>query len=159
MAKPVPEDGTEYVQYLEGRIRDLEATIKQNDTTLASTFRLTPQLSNLLGLLLSLPVVDSELVRQRLEVSCDAKVAKHRLKQALRPYGIEIHGKRGLGYWLTDADKAKIKALVKPVEGVTDEEGQEAFGAIADALDSSPGVEPGIPEPEIPADVANIIAA
>lgn len=138
----------EYVQMLEARVLDLQKVLHQNDGVLAATFRLPPQLSNLLGLLLALPSVDSDTVHQRLEVSYDAKVAKHRLKKALEPWGIEIHGKRGIGYWLSDEDKAKIKGLIRKPEDTH----EAALAAVAEEL----GV---IPEPVIPAEIEAKIAA
>jgi biotin operon repressor len=97
---------------LRARIRDLELTLGQGDDNLAVTFRLTPVLNNLLGLLLSLPVVTPEMIRQRLEIAPDAKVAVHRLRKHLEPWGLAIESKRNVGYWLEHDAKTKIRELM-----------------------------------------------
>lgn len=97
---------------MQNRIRDLELALGQRDDGLVATFRLTPVLNNLLGLILSVPVVTPEMIRQRLEIAHDAKVAKHRLKKALAEFGIEIKSRRNVGYWLEDEDKARIRGMV-----------------------------------------------
>ena len=107
---------------MRNRIRDLELVLGQHDSGLITTFKLTPVLSNFLGLLLSVPVVTPEIVRQRLEIAPDAKVAKHRLKKAMQQYDIKIHSRRNVGYWLEDADKARIRGLVAAKQ----REGREA---------------------------------
>lgn len=102
---------------LRARIRDLELTLGQSDDNLAVTFRLTPVLNNLLGLLLSLPNVTPEMIRQRLEIAPDAKVAIHRLRKHLEPWDVTIHSRRNVGYWLEPETKAKIRAMVADVIG------------------------------------------
>ncbi len=97
---------------LRDRVRDLESALGQRNEALANTFKLTPKLNNLLGLLLALPIVKGDLIQQRLGIASDSKVAKHRLNQALKPYGIKIHSKRLVGYWISDEDKARIKAMI-----------------------------------------------
>lgn len=97
---------------MQNRIRDLELALGQSDDGLVATFRLTPVLNNLLGLILSVPVATPEMIRQRLEIAHDAKVAKHRLKKALAEFGIHIKSRRSVGYWLEDEDKAVIRGMV-----------------------------------------------
>jgi hypothetical protein len=104
------------------RIRDLELALGQRDKTLAVTFRLTPALNNLLGLLISVPVVTPEMIRDRLEIANDAKVGIHRLRKQLEPWDIKIQQKRNLGYWLEDEDKARIRGLVAAKVGPPKEE-------------------------------------
>lgn len=102
---------TDEADALRARIRDLEAVLNQNNKTLAVTFKLTPSLNNLFGLLLSLPNVTPEMIQQRLEIATDAKVAIHRLRKHLTEFSIEIKGRRNLGYWLEQVDKDKIRRL------------------------------------------------
>lgn len=101
---------------LRARVRDLEAVLGQSQEGITATFRLTPVLSNLFGLLLSLPNVTSEMIRQRLEIATDAKVAIHRLRTHLKPWGIKVHSRRNVGYWFDDEAKKKIRALIAPNE-------------------------------------------
>jgi hypothetical protein len=99
---------------LRARVRDLEAVLGQNHEGITATFRLPPVLSNLFGLLLSLPNVTSEMIRQRLEIATDAKVAIHRLRTHLKDFDIEIQSRRNVGYWFDDATKVRIRALIAP---------------------------------------------
>jgi hypothetical protein len=106
-----PEESNEMDQ-LRLKVRDLELALGQNNDNLAVTFRLTPVLNNLCGLLLALPVVTPEMIRQRLEIAPDAKVAIHRLRKHLEPWKIEIESRRNVGYWLEEVTKARIRALL-----------------------------------------------
>ena len=45
------------------------------------------------------------------------KVAVWNLRQRLKPYGIEIKTWRGVGYYLDDENKAKLKALMEKKDG------------------------------------------
>lgn len=125
------------VEQLRARVRDLEAALGLNDQHLAVTFRLTPVLSNIMGLMLALPNVTPEMIRQRLEIATDAKVAIHRLRKHLKAYSateklevaIDIQGKRNLGYWFEPAVKSVIRGLLSnrtgtsspPTEGASPE--------------------------------------
>lgn len=129
----------EEVTILKARVRDLEAVLKQNDPSLMMAFRLTPAASDLFGLLLSVPYVTTEMIRQRLEIATDGKVAVHRLRQQLKPWNIVIQSRRSLGYWLDPATKEQVRsvlnggvfALPQPepevtYEGIRDEKVSEA---------------------------------
>lgn len=96
------------------RVADLETALEQSNSNLAVTFRLPPAMNKLLGLLIALPNVTSEMVHQRLEIATDAKVAVHRLRGLMKPHGIQIHSRRNLGYWIENADKARIRDMLKP---------------------------------------------
>lgn len=104
---------------LQQRVKDLELTLGQGDDNLAHTFKLTPVLNNLMGLLLSLPNATPEMIRQRLEIAHDAKVAVHRLRRHLKAFceerkieEIEIKSRRNLGYWFEDETKLLIRQLI-----------------------------------------------
>jgi hypothetical protein len=104
---------------LQERIKDLEEALGQNNRDLAVTFHLTPSLNNLMGLLLSVRSINAVMVRQRLEITTDPKVAIWRLRQHLDRWAdknnqprIDIKSKRTLGYWLEPEEKARIKALM-----------------------------------------------
>jgi hypothetical protein len=103
---------TEELERLQQRVKDLELTLGQNNDSLAVTFKLTPVLNNLMGLLLALPNVTPEIIRQRLEIAHDAKVAIHRLRKHLEPFEIRIQSRRNLGYWLEDETKVRIRGLL-----------------------------------------------
>lgn len=105
------DDDKEKIQ-LRSRVRDLELALGQGNENLAVTFRLTPVLNNLMGLVLSQRIVTPEMIRQRLEIAPDAKVAICRLRKAIEPWGLEIKSRRNVGYWFEDEAKAKIRALM-----------------------------------------------
>jgi hypothetical protein len=107
---------------LRGRIRDLENTLGLQDFNLAVIFDLTPASANLLGLLLSTRLVTSEVIQQRLQIASDAKVAIHRLRGKLKPFGAEIKSRRLIGYWLSDDTKAKLREVIAKSSGDQTEE-------------------------------------
>ena len=45
------------------------------------------------------------------------KVAVWKLRQRLKPHGIEIKTWRGVGYYLDDENKAKLKAMMEKKDG------------------------------------------
>jgi hypothetical protein len=98
---------------LKARIEDLEHALHQKELTIATAYHLPPNMSNLLGLLLALPVVNTEMICQRLHIATDAKVAIYRLRKELRPYGIDVLSRRGYGYWLDETAKETIRGRLK----------------------------------------------
>lgn len=107
------------LERLQQRVKDLEGALGQNNELLAVTFKLTPVLNNLLGLLLALPNVTPEMIRQRLEIASDAKVGMHRLREHLKPFGIKIMSRRNLGYWLEDDIKIQVRKLIAEKQRAT----------------------------------------
>ena len=47
-----------------------------------------------------------------------SKVSIYNLRQRLKPYGIEIKAWRGVGYYLDDENKAKLKQLMEKKDGL-----------------------------------------
>jgi hypothetical protein len=82
--------------------------VGMDEDELAATFHLTPALSNLLGLLMTVPTVRSR---------GHYKAPMFRLRKQLRGWDIKIRSRRYVGYWLDDEDKARIRALVKSLPG------------------------------------------
>ena len=41
------------------------------------------------------------------------KVALHKLKKKLREHGVDVHTRRGLGYYLDDENRAKVEKLME----------------------------------------------
>jgi DNA-binding response OmpR family regulator len=108
---------TEDVDVLRSRLRDLETTLMQNDANIAATFKLTPAMSDLLGLLLTLPKVTSDMISQRLEIATDSKVAIYRLRKHMQEFDVKIHSVRNVGYWLDAEDKKKLRERMDAVAG------------------------------------------
>ncbi|HLL29016.1 MAG TPA: hypothetical protein VKT73_15370 [Xanthobacteraceae bacterium] len=102
------------IEVLRQQLRDLRAALNQNNQTIANTFRLSPAQNNLFGLLISLDTVTPEIIRQRLEIATDAKVAVHRLRRHLKEWEIQIHSRRNVGYWLDEETKEKIRGMITP---------------------------------------------
>jgi len=46
------------------------------------------------------------------------KVAIYKIRNKLKPYGIEIKTWRGIGYYLDDENKAKLKQLMEKKDGL-----------------------------------------
>jgi hypothetical protein len=62
------------------------------------------------------------MITLRLNIATDAKVAIHRLRDALKGHGIEIKSRRGLGYWLEPEDKERIWEITRKVTASNDSE-------------------------------------
>lgn len=103
------------IMQLRARVADLEAALNLNNITLQSAFKLTPTMSALLGLLVSLPVVTDEIIKQRLKLAADSKVLVYRLRKALEPHEIEIFSRRGTGWYLNDDARAVLQAVTAEV--------------------------------------------
>lgn len=98
---------------LRTRIRDLEAALMIGNDRLRATFHVSDQMRDILGVLLSLQVVTTDILESRLDLATEPKVAMHRLRQALAPYGIPIESANRVGYWLSEESKAKIGRLLE----------------------------------------------
>ena len=121
MAEATVAPGDEMLALLQTRVRDLEAVLNQNNAGIALTFQLTPAIANLLGLLLSLPLVTPEAIQHRLEIATDPKIAIHRLRKRLAVWhaplevpegGQIVQGRRHVGYWIAPDMKAKMRAQI-----------------------------------------------
>jgi hypothetical protein len=109
------EEYEQEIELLKARIYDLETALGQHQKDiLAVTFKLRLQESKLLGLLLAVPNVTSEMIQQRLELGANAKTTVYRLRQHMLGYGIKVQSKRGLGYWLDQGTKQRVQAMITP---------------------------------------------
>ena len=112
-------DDAARILYLEEKLRDLQYRLHQTDQSLIATFKLPPQRMKLMGLLLTLPIVTTEIIAQRLGIDIEVRVAMNRLRNDLNKWDIKVESRRKLGYWFTDETKARIKALVSRANDVT----------------------------------------
>ena len=104
---------------LEAQVRDLQARLRSSDQGLIAAFKLSPQKTRLMGLLLQLPIVTPDIIAQRMGMSIEVRVAMNRLRKDLLVFDIHVESRRRLGYWFTDDTKAKIKAMTAPYDDVT----------------------------------------
>lgn len=84
----------------------------EDNVKLRIAFKLSQQQVSLLLLLLSMKVVHPQVIYERLSVATEVRVAVHRLRHVLEPFGITIENKRSLGYWLSDESKARIREIL-----------------------------------------------
>jgi len=77
------------------------------DYDVAATFKLSPRMCEVLVTLLTFTVLPSRDV--------DA-ILIHRLRKELSGYNISIKTKKGLGYWIPEPDKLRIKRALKPLK-------------------------------------------
>lgn len=129
MAEATIPAGDDTLALLQTRVRDLESVLNQNNAGISLTFQLTPAIANLLGLLLSLPLVTPEAIQHRLEIATDPKIAIHRLRKRLlvwhlplevKPGAQIVQGRRHVGYWIEPEMKAKMRAQIqKATEALT----------------------------------------
>ena len=114
----------ERVETLEEELRQLRADLVQTDATFAGI--LTRQETIVLHGILSRKIASYAYLDQLTTDSCrfgrqenDAhthlrcKVATHKIRQKLKPYGIDIKTWRSIGYYLDDENKAKLKQLME----------------------------------------------
>lgn len=114
----------ERIEELEEEIRQLRADIVPTDDTFAGV--LTRQQVALLKSIrnrnvASYQYIDQVLAGQGYSGRGDgeeteqlrSKVSIYNLRQRLKPYGIEIKTWRGVGYYLDDKNKAKLKQLME----------------------------------------------
>ncbi len=101
---------TTEIEILKGRIGDLEKTLKLVDP-LTATYKLPPALRKIFGLLVALPYVTHEMLEQQLGLTASARVAIHRLRRRLKPYGIEIKSRFSVGYWIEKETRDKIQGV------------------------------------------------
>jgi hypothetical protein len=129
---------------LKQRNHDLETALGLHDDHLGVIFKLPKSLTQLLGLLVAVPNVTPDMIQQRLMIATDAKVAMHRLRQAMEPFYTElgvtptaglIQSRRGLGYWIDSSVKDRIKSMVTP--GVTPDDEQQFIEALEGATDET----------------------
>ena len=112
-------DDAARILYLEEQLRDLQYRLRQTDQSLIATFKLPPQRMKLMGLLLTLPIVTTDIIAQRLGIDIEVRVAMNRLRNDLAKWELRIESRRKLGYWFTEETKARIKLLVSEANDVT----------------------------------------
>ena len=100
------------VEALRARVAELEKLLNQKSSNYTSVFRMPPALSDLLGLLVAMPTINAEIVQEKMGITSDIKVTMHRLRKELQPFKISIKSRRHAGYWIDDADKERIKAMI-----------------------------------------------
>jgi DNA-binding response OmpR family regulator len=118
----------ERIEELEEEIRQLRADMVQTDATFMGV--LTRQQIALLNGIYNRKVANYQYIDQVMAANgnfnrCDAKdlekprskVAIHNLRKRLKPHGIEIKTWRGVGYYLDDENKAKLKQLMEKKNG------------------------------------------
>ena len=122
---------TDLVQQLRDRIAELEEEIRQLREDMAQTdatflhFLSKNQMKILMGIY-SRPVADyayldriteqGDKYSRYTDINHEAlrnRVSVWKLRQKMREYGIEIKTWRGIGYYLDDKNKAKLKALME----------------------------------------------
>jgi hypothetical protein len=119
----------ERIEELEEEIRHFRADIAPTDDTFAGI--LTRQQVALLKSIrnrnvASYQYIDQVLAGQGYSGRGDgealeqlrSKVSIYNLRKRLKPYGIEIKTWRGIGYYLDDDNKAKLKQLMEKKDGL-----------------------------------------
>jgi len=122
---------TDLVQQLRDRIAELEEEVRQLRADMVptdATFRgvLSKQEVKLLMGIYSRPIADyayldriteqGDKYSRYTDINHEAlrnRVSVWKLRKKMREYGIEIKTWRGIGYYLDEADKAKLKQLME----------------------------------------------
>ncbi|EFO32481.1 hypothetical protein TRICHSKD4_2280 [Roseibium sp. TrichSKD4] len=102
---------------LECRVQELEAILKAN-FSFPTDWKLGSLQADLLRHLISCNVASFDSISSIVcsaadDVPCERAIRSliGLLRKRLAPLGIRIKNNRGVGWWLSDADKAKIRSL------------------------------------------------
>ena len=118
----------EQVAELKEELRQLREDIAPTDDTFAGVLT-RQQVALLMSIqnrkIASYPYIDQVLAGQgnfgrgngEETEQLRSKVSIYNLRQRLKPYGIEIKTWRGVGYYLDDENKAKLKQLMEKKDG------------------------------------------
>jgi len=79
---------------------------------LQRAYDVTPSLAHLLHLLAHTQRVTAAHAEE-LGLVSDTRVSIHRLRRIMAPHGISVRTSYATGYWLSDEDQAKVKAVLK----------------------------------------------
>jgi len=110
---------------LRARITQLEAALHQNERSIEYLFNLPPTLANLFGLLLAKEFVSKQLAKDMMNLVADANVAIWRLRERLLPMGITVNTRRGVGWYLDDETKQRVRTLMETHQPIGASHGQE----------------------------------
>lgn len=97
---------------LRERVQKLERIIGIT-YSIRSRLRLTKQQDALVNLLVSVPMVTTDMVTE-LQLSDDVKMAMYRLRSHLANFGLPLLVRRGTGWYFDDETKAKILEMATP---------------------------------------------
>lgn len=78
------------------------------------SFNLSVKQAQIFNLLLNHQYVTADMIEHQFKIYSDAKVAMHKLRRCLIPANINIEAMRGTGYYLDDAVKKEIWAVLAP---------------------------------------------
>jgi hypothetical protein len=131
----MPASDADTIRQLRERIVELEEEVRQLRTDMVQTdatflhFLSKNQMKLLMGIY-SRPVADyayldriteqSDKYSRYTDINHEAlrnRVSIWKLRQKMREYGIEIKTWRGIGYYLDDENKAKLKQLMEKKDG------------------------------------------
>ena len=81
-------------------------------TDLQVKFRLSRSMARIVKMMLDDGRITGYAIENEHKIVTDAKVLIHKVRRRLEQYGITIHSRRDVGYWMDDASKAALlKAL------------------------------------------------
>lgn len=117
----------ERIQQLEAEVDFLKSLIKpEQNPYREGPIRMTPQLAELLNVLMQGEVVRHARILQALTIhsyrgqydstaleEAAVKVAVSRLRKVLKPHGVMIKNRNGIGYLIDATDKRKVRELFR----------------------------------------------
>lgn len=78
------------------------------------TFSMSKSMAKVVKLMLDEGRITSDGIENKHKIVTDAKVLVHRIRRQLAPFGITIHSRRDVGYWMDDASKAILLKAIGP---------------------------------------------
>lgn len=90
---------------------------KEHERVLGIVFDISPTQSSVLSCLSRATVVTGKELLDYGDATSHIKVIISRTRSKLRAYGMDIHSKQEVGYWLTPEDKRQIERMVNKFLG------------------------------------------
>jgi two-component system, cell cycle response regulator CtrA len=120
-AREREQELSEQLEIAHERILMLESQIGVRSSSPA-LFRLTPKEDEMFGVIMRQTVARKDAMMTLIysgslggDVPCDKilDVFIHKIRQKIRRFGMEIETRRGIGWYMSPADKAKVHALME----------------------------------------------
>lgn len=96
---------------------ELPARDADHERVIAIVLDMPPQQARLVSLLSRGAVATTKQIRDYLESKTHPKIAISHARSKLRAMGLDIKSKYHIGYWMDEADRERIDALVKEFIG------------------------------------------
>jgi hypothetical protein len=78
------------------------------------TFSMSKSMATVVKLMCDDGRITADAIENKHKIVTDAAVLIHKIRRQLAPFGITIHSRRDVGYWMDDASKAILLKAIGP---------------------------------------------